>query len=100
MIKANVNTLAPILSNLINKYLAQGVLTESLRRTKFLHIYKNKDKLDITNYRPILILPVISYERVFYRRLYEYFSDNNILSSSQFGFRSAASTEHGTLEIY
>ena len=50
---------------------------------------------------PISILPVISkvYEKVFYSRLYDYFSTNNILSSSQFGFRSGASTEHALLKF-
>ena len=35
----------------------------------------------------------------FYSRLYDYFSTNNILSSSQFGFRSRASTEHALLKF-
>ena len=62
--------------------------------------FKNKDKLDITNYRPISILPVISkvYEKVFYNRLWNYFSVNNLLSS-QFSFRSGASTEHTLLKF-
>ena len=53
------------------------------------------------NYRPISILPVINkvYEKVFYSRLYDYFSTNNILSSSQFGLRSGASTEHAFLKF-
>ena len=64
-------------------------------------IFKNKDKIDITNYRPVSILPVISkvYEKVFYRRLYNYFAVNNLLSSAYFGFRSGASTEHALLEF-
>ena len=64
-------------------------------------IFKNKDELDITNYRPISLLPVISkvYEKVFYNRLYNYFFVNNLLSSSQFGFRSGASTEHAPLKF-
>ena len=37
--------------------------------------------------------------KVFYSRLYDYFSTNNILSSSQFGFRSGASTEHALLKF-
>ena len=55
----------------------------------------------VTNYRPISILPVISkvYEKVFYGRLYDYFSTNNILSSAQFGFRSGASTELAQLKL-
>ena len=35
----------------------------------------------------------------FYNRLYDYFSLNNLLSSSQFGFRSGASTEHALLKF-
>ena len=72
-----------------------------LKRAKNLPILKSKDKLNIANYRPISILPVISKvpEKVFYSRLYDYFSTNNILSSSQFGFRSGASTEHALLKF-
>ena len=65
-------TLAPILSNLINKSLAQGLFPQSLKRAKIFTIFKSKDKLNITNYRPISILPNISkvYEKVFQSRLY------------------------------
>ena len=80
ILKSNINILAPIL---------------------LASIFKNKDKLDITNYRPISILPVISkvYEKVFYSGHYNYFSVNNLLSSSQFGFRSGARTEHALLKF-
>ena len=73
---------------------------KSLKRAKILPIFKNKNKLDITIYRPISILPVISkvHEKVFYNRLYNYLSVNNLLSS-QFGFRSGASTEHVLLKF-
>ena len=99
ILKSNVMTLAPILSNLINKSLAQGLSPQSLKRAKKFPIFKSKDKLNIANYRPISILRVISKvnEKVFYSRLYDYFFANNILSSSQFGFRSGASTEHALL---
>ena len=35
----------------------------------------------------------------FYNQLYNYFSVNNLLSSSQFGLRSGASTEHALLKF-
>ena len=100
ILKSNINILAPILSNLINKSLAMGIFSKSLKRANILPVFTNKDKLDITNYRPIYILPVISkvYEKVFYSRLHNDFSVNN-LSSSQFGFRSGASTEHALLKF-
>ena len=79
-----------------------GIFPKFLKRAKILPIFKNKDKLEITNYRPISILPVISkvYEKVFHNRLYNYFSLNNLLSSSQFGFRSGASTEHAISKFF
>ena len=94
-------TLAPVLSNLIIKYLAHGLFPQSLKRAKILPIFKSKDKLNIAKYRPIFILPVITKvnEKVFYSRLYDYFSRNNTWSSSQFGFRSGASTEYAKLKF-
>ena len=77
-----------------------GLFHKSLKRAKILPIFKNKDKLDITNYHPISILPVISkvHEKVFNNRPCNYFSVNNLLSS-QFDFRSGASTEHALLKF-
>ena len=102
LLKSYINILAPILCNLIiNKTLAMGLYPNSLKMTKILPILKNKDKLDITNFHPISILPVISkvYKKVFHNRLHNYFSVNNQLSSSQFSFRSGASTEHALLKF-
>ena len=56
ILKTNGMTLAPILSNLINKSLPQGLFPQSLNRAKILPIFKSKDKLNIANYRPISIL--------------------------------------------
>ena len=70
-----------------------GLFPKSHKRAKILLIFKN--------YCPISILPAISkvYEKKIYNRLYNYFSVNNLLSSSQFGFRSGASTEHALLKF-
>ena len=67
ILKSNVNILAPILYNFMNKSLALGLFLKSLKRAKILTIFKNKDKLDIRNCRPVSILPVIDkvYEKVF-----------------------------------
>ena len=95
ILKSNIIILAPIRSTLINTSLETGLFPKSLKRAKILPVLKGKDKLDVTNYPPISILPVISkvYQKVFYNRLYNYFFIYNLLSSSQFGFRSGASTE-------
>ena len=90
-----------MLSNVINKSLEMGFFPKSLKRAKILAIFKNKDKLDKANYRP-KIYPTCHQQSLwffFYNRLYSYFSVNNLLSSSQFGFRSGASTEHALLKF-
>ena len=54
-------------------------------------IYKAGDSSDITNYRPIFILPCFSkiLERLMYSCLYKYLKENDILyDEKQFGFQS------------
>ena len=44
---------------------------------------------EIGNYRPISVLPIFSkvLERIMHNRTYEYFKENDMLSSKQFGFQ-------------
>ena len=51
--------------------------------------------VELDNYRPISILPVLSkiLERIVYKQLLSHLENNGLLSSFQFGFRSKRSTE-------
>ena len=64
-------------------------------------LYKNGDKTDLNNYRPIIILPTISkvFERVIHIQLYDYFCKNNLLSEQQYDFQSKHSTELATVKL-
>ena len=57
--------------------------------------FKSGDPDEITNYRPISILPVLSkiIEKVVANQLMEYLETNNLLSKTQHGFRRGLSTE-------
>ena len=59
-----------------------------------IHIFKSGDKQDLNNYRSILVLPTIAriFEKLLYDQLYKYFTDNEILGKTQWGFRSLHST--------
>ena len=52
------------------------------------------------NYRPIADLQVINkiMERILYEPLYEYLTENNLLSENQFGFRRSHSTATALLD--
>ena len=52
-------------------------------------------------FQPISVLPVISkvFETVIFDQLIEYFTNTNLFSSQQYGFRKNASTELAALEL-
>ena len=55
---------------------------------KVIPLFKNGDPENITNYRPISVLPCFSkvLERIMYNRLYKYLGEEKLLYSKQFGF--------------
>ena len=64
-------------------------------------IYKDGDKSDVSNYRPISVLPILSkiLERVVHDQLYNYLTCNNILHPCQSGFRCNHSTSTTLIDV-
>ena len=64
-------------------------------------IYKAGDNSDISNYRPISVLPCSSkiLERLIYNRLYKYLKKNNILYGNQFGFQGGYSNSDAIVQL-
>ncbi|CAH2086476.1 unnamed protein product [Euphydryas editha] len=85
---------APIISHLVNLCFAKGVFPTQLKESIITPIYKNGATDDVSNYRPISVLPSISkvIEKLINSRLKNYLNKFNLLSASQFGFRTGRST--------
>ena len=64
-------------------------------------LYKKEDQKVFGNYRPIFLLSSISkiFEKVAFKQIFEYFTSNNFLFNSQYGFRENHSTELAALEF-
>ena len=75
---------------------------DNLKIAKVCPIFKAGEKADVSNYRPISILPSFSkiFEKIIYFRLISFINKHNILSSSQFGFRKNHSTFMPLLKLH
>ena len=92
--------LIKLLTIVINQMIATGIFPDQLKISKVIPLYKAKDQTILLNYRPIAILPYISkiFEYVLLEQITNYFLDNNMLSSQQYGFRSYLLTELAALK--
>ncbi len=73
-----------------------GIFPDILKIARVIPLYKSGDRNDITNYRPISLLPVLSkiFEKLIHSRLTSFLDKNNVLYRKQFGFRKRHSTIH------
>ena len=57
-------------------------------------VYKHDSKLDLNNYRPISVLPVVAkiFKKVVFDQTYAFLNINNLLSDMQSGFRPLHAT--------
>ena len=78
-----------------------GIFPDSLKTSKVIPIFKSGDKTDLNNYRPISLVPIIAkvFEKLLYDRVESFIEKHNILSTTQYGFRSNFSPEHTVLDV-
>ena len=82
------------LACLFNTSLETSQFPDSWKLAKVTPIFKEGDKADKSNYRPISVLPVISrlFEKLAADQLYQHMYDNGLFSSEQSGFLRLHST--------
>jgi len=101
LLKQIIFSIAPPLEYIINLSLLNGTCPNLLKIAKVIPIHKKDDKTEITNYRPISLLPSVSkiLEKIVYKRLISFLTINNILNRSQFGFRKNCSTDIAIIQL-
>ena len=100
-LKSVSGVVSPVVAEMVNLSFRSGSFPDSEKIARVVPIYKDGSQADVSNYRPISILPLFSkvYEKVVYRQLYEYLISNNILTCKQFGFRSGVSTSNALVSL-
>ena len=78
-----------------------GVFPSVLKTAKVVPVFKKDSKLDYNNNRPISLLSNIEkiLKKLMYKRLYTFFSNNDIIDNLQFGFRQQYFTSHALINI-
>ena len=77
------------------------VFPSRMKIAKVIPMFKSGTKTDVTNNRPISLLPQFSkiLYKLFLTRINSFLCANNILSSSQYGFRTNLSTSLAVMEL-
>ena len=97
----NVNLLKAIrdpillpLCRLINQCIRDCVFPDVLKIARVIPLLKSGDCEQLSNYRPISIIPIIAkvFEKLLFKQLFDYFNEKKIFTNSQFGFRKGRST--------
>ena len=89
------------ISRLINKSLSTGSFPPQLKQAKVLPIFKDGTKSDLSNYRPISILPTISkiFEKHVNKHLMSFLNKYKLLHESQSGFRHKHSCQTALIKL-
>jgi hypothetical protein len=98
-VKKVIDVISNPLTYIINLSLQTGFIPKELKMAKVIPIFKLKTKeadllANMTNYRPISLLPIFSkiLEKVVSLQLSDYLEDNNLLFKHQYGFQKKKST--------
>ena len=94
LIRKCPDLIANSLCTIFNRSITCGIFPDEWKCSKVIPLFKQGERFDLNNYRPISVTPIIAkvLERIVYNQLYGYLTMNNLISSQQSGFRSLHST--------
>ena len=100
-VKENKLVLAPIITRLMNRMIANSEFPDCLKVARVTPIFKKGSKSDPCNYRPISILSTIAKiaEKVITSQIRDHLETQDLLTFSQFGYRPSKNTTHAISDL-
>lgn len=94
-VKHVLDLICPVLEHVYNLCFEKSVFPKRMQLARVTVLFKSGDKNNMSNYRPISILPVFSkcLEKLITLRMTTFCEKHNIITDCQFGFRKGRSTE-------
>ena len=73
--------------DIFNQSISQGIFPDDWKCAKVTPLFKQGDRDDLNNYRPISVISVMAkvFERIVYDQLYAYLEEHNIICKYQSG---------------
>ena len=89
------------MTHIINQSIRYGVFPTRWKVAKVVPIFKSGSSLDVSNYRPISVFPIVSkiLEKHVHQALYDYVEKFQLLRVAQSGFRAKHSCETALLKM-
>ena len=94
ILKCSKNVISQSLADIFNTSIQSGIFPDDFKMAGVTPSFKEGEKGDVSNYRPISILRTVArvFEKLLYNQLHQYLVQHNVLCSDQWGFRSLHST--------
>ena len=95
-------TISNHLADLFNLSFTTGRFPDALKKALVTPVFKGGSKLEVSNYRPVSILPIFSkvIGKLMQSRLVSFLDENGIIYKHQFGFQKNNSTSYAVLDLY
>ena len=101
LLKSIAGVIFEPLVHIFNLSINSGIFPSRWKIARVIPLYKQGDKSDVSNYRPIAILSPLSkvFEKILKERISSYLDKINFFTKYQFGFRANRSTEQAVAAL-
>ena len=101
MIQLSCKSIAKPLYLLFRNCFEASTFPIEWKKANVIPVYKKGNKQEISNYRPISLLPIFSkiFERIIFNNIFNYMDENKFFNPNQSGFRPGDSCVHQLISI-